>query len=157
MDKKELIEYMGGKLSNDTLGRLTREGKIPVVKFPNIRRYFFEKEAIDRWLDNLQQGTAGQGLRLAKWGKQVMTYRDYVIKNGSIETAQSAKVKDFPVSGLWDDLQIFVNTCDVSDAIAAELEELHDNYHLQWQGVGKWLMCKLKTALQRLQMNYWKR
>lgn len=55
MDKKELIEYTGGKLTNDTLGRLTREGKIPVVKFPGIRRYFYEQEAIDRWLDNLQQ------------------------------------------------------------------------------------------------------
>ena len=38
MDKRELIEYTGGKLSNDTLGRLTREGKIPVVKFPGIRQ-----------------------------------------------------------------------------------------------------------------------
>lgn len=54
MDKKELIEYSNGKLSNDTLGRLTREGKIPVVKFPGIRRFFYEREAIDQWLDNLQ-------------------------------------------------------------------------------------------------------
>lgn len=66
MDKKELIEYTGGKLTNDTLGRLTREGKIPVVKFPGIRRYFYDHEAIDRWLDDLQQGIVGQGLRLAK-------------------------------------------------------------------------------------------
>jgi len=54
MDKKELVEYLNGKLRPDTLGRLVREGKIPVVKFCNIRRYFFEKEAIDRWVDNLQ-------------------------------------------------------------------------------------------------------
>ena len=66
MDKKELIDYCNNKLSNDTLGRLTREGKIPVVRFPGIRRYFYEKSAIDQWLDGLQQGTAAQGLRLAK-------------------------------------------------------------------------------------------
>ncbi len=53
MDKKELIEYTNGKLRPDTLGRLTREGLIPVVKFPGIRRFFYEKEAIDRWLDSL--------------------------------------------------------------------------------------------------------
>lgn len=65
MDKRELIEYTGGKLTNDTLGRLTREGKIPVVKFPGIRRYFYEQEAIDRWLDNLQHPVSN-GLKLAK-------------------------------------------------------------------------------------------
>ena len=66
MDKKELIEYTGHKLTNDTLGRLTREGKIPVVKFPGIRRYFYEQEAIDRWFDNLQQGTPAQGLKVVR-------------------------------------------------------------------------------------------
>ncbi len=69
-DKKELIEYMGGKLTNDTAGRLTREGKIPVVKFPGIRRYFYEKEAIDRWLEGLQHGTQDKTLRLAKLGEK---------------------------------------------------------------------------------------
>jgi hypothetical protein len=53
MDKSELVEYTNGKLRPDTLGRLTREGKIPVVKFPGIRRFFYEKEAIDQWLDSL--------------------------------------------------------------------------------------------------------
>jgi hypothetical protein len=54
MDKQELIEYTNGKLRPDTLGRLTREGKIPVVKFPGIRRFFYDQEAIDLWLNNLQ-------------------------------------------------------------------------------------------------------
>lgn len=57
MDKKELIEYTNGKLRPDTLGRLTREGKIPVVMFPGIRRFFYDKEAIDKWLDSLQTVT----------------------------------------------------------------------------------------------------
>ena len=71
MDKKELIEYMGGKLSNDTLGRLSREGKIPVVKFPGIRRYFFDKEAIDKWLDSLQQGAPTQKFTVVRNKAQV--------------------------------------------------------------------------------------
>jgi hypothetical protein len=54
MDKKELIEYLGGKLTNDTLGRLIRAGSIPTIKFKDIRRYFFEKNAIDEWLKELQ-------------------------------------------------------------------------------------------------------
>lgn len=54
MDKPEVIAYLNGKMTDDTLGRLTREGKIPYVKFPGIRRYFYEKSAIDAWLDNLQ-------------------------------------------------------------------------------------------------------
>jgi excisionase family DNA binding protein len=52
MDKRELVEYTNGKLRPDTVGRLTREGKIPVVRFPGIRRYFFDKTAIDAWLDS---------------------------------------------------------------------------------------------------------
>lgn len=54
LDKKELIAYLNGKLSNDTLGRLVRSGNIPTVKFPGIRRYFFDKQKIDQWLENLQ-------------------------------------------------------------------------------------------------------
>ena len=53
-DKKELIQYLGGKLTSDTLGRLVRSGSIPTVKFPNIRRYFFDKNNIDDWLSKLQ-------------------------------------------------------------------------------------------------------
>ncbi len=59
MDKPELIAYLNGKLRPDTLGRLTREGKIPMVKFPGIRRFFYEQEAIDKWLDSLQSVEAG--------------------------------------------------------------------------------------------------
>ena len=54
-DKRELIEYLNGKLSYDTLGRLIRMGVIPTVKFPNIRRYFFDRDEIDRWLSNLSK------------------------------------------------------------------------------------------------------
>lgn len=54
MDKRELIEYLGGKLRPDTLGRLTRGGLIPVVTFPGVRRYFYDRAAIDKWIDSLQ-------------------------------------------------------------------------------------------------------
>ena len=53
MDKKELIEYLNGKMSHDTLGRLIRTRKIPFVKFDGIRRYFFDKDQIDAWINNL--------------------------------------------------------------------------------------------------------
>jgi len=70
MNKEELIAYTNGKLRPDTLGRLTREGKIPVVKFPGIRRFFYEQGAIDQWLDDLQtqdiQHSANSNLRIAK-------------------------------------------------------------------------------------------
>jgi hypothetical protein len=66
MDKKELVAYLNGKLTDYTAGQLTREGLIPVVKFPGIRRFFYEQEAIDKWLDGLQQGTAGQNLRVVR-------------------------------------------------------------------------------------------
>lgn len=69
MDKRELIEYLNGKLRPDTLGRLTREGKIPVVKFPGIRRFFYEKSAIDQWLDRLQQGTVEQSAEPLQYRK----------------------------------------------------------------------------------------
>jgi excisionase family DNA binding protein len=69
MDKKELVEYCSGKLRPDTIGRLTREGKIPFVKFPGIRRYFYDKAAIDKWLEGLQQGTAGQSAEPSQYGK----------------------------------------------------------------------------------------
>ncbi len=50
MDKQELILYTNGKLRNDTIGRLIRSKQIPFIKFPGIRRYFFSKNEIDRWL-----------------------------------------------------------------------------------------------------------
>ncbi len=53
MDEKELITYLNGKLTKDTLGRIRRQGRIPVVKFPGIRRYFYDKESIDHWLEKL--------------------------------------------------------------------------------------------------------
>ncbi|WP_010245881.1 helix-turn-helix domain-containing protein [Acetivibrio cellulolyticus] len=53
----ELVEYMDGKLTKDTAGRLTREGKIPYIKFPGIRRYFYDREAIDNWLSELQSNS----------------------------------------------------------------------------------------------------
>jgi len=55
MDKKEVMVYLNGKLTFDTLGRLTREGKIPVVRFPGIRRYFYDRAAVDSWIDSLSQ------------------------------------------------------------------------------------------------------
>lgn len=57
MTIKELVEYTDGKLTKDTAGRLTREGKIPYIKFPGIRRYFYEQEAIDKWLNELQSNS----------------------------------------------------------------------------------------------------
>lgn len=54
LDKKELIYYLNGKLTYDTLGRLIRTNSIPVCKFPGIRKYLFDKSQIDLWLDNLQ-------------------------------------------------------------------------------------------------------
>jgi len=54
LDKKELVEALGNTLSFDSLGRLTRSGKIPCVRFPGIRRYFYDYDAVLRWIDNLQ-------------------------------------------------------------------------------------------------------
>ena len=70
LDKGELIVYLNGKMTFDTLGRLTREGKIPFVKFPGIRRYFYEKEAIDRWLDSLQC-SSDETLNVIKYDRQI--------------------------------------------------------------------------------------
>jgi hypothetical protein len=72
MDKTELIGYLNGKLRPDTLGRLTREGKIPVVKFPGIRRFFYDKDAIDRWLISLQSNT-NEGVALVMKNRQLNT------------------------------------------------------------------------------------
>lgn len=70
MDNKELIAYTNGKLTKDTLGRLTREGKIPFVKFPGIRRYFYDKGAIDRWMDSLQSSNE-ESSNIVKYDRQM--------------------------------------------------------------------------------------
>lgn len=64
MDDKEAAEYMG--LSRWAINEMRRRGNIPYVALPGIRKFYFEKSALDRWLDGLQQGTKQPGLRLAK-------------------------------------------------------------------------------------------
>ena len=64
MTDKEAAEYTG--LSLWAINEMRRRGSIPFVALPNIRKFYFEKSALDRWLDGLQQGTTGQSLRLAK-------------------------------------------------------------------------------------------
>lgn len=63
MDDKEAAEYTG--LSRWSINEMRRRGSIPYVALPGIRKFYFEKLAIDKWLDGLQTGNV-QGLRLAK-------------------------------------------------------------------------------------------
>lgn len=78
-----------------------------------------------------------------------MTYKSYVSKNGSVDVQRLAKVQGFPRSGKWDELKVFVNLGEIPDDVIAELEELHDNYHNQRQGVRQWLMFRLKRVIQK--------
>jgi hypothetical protein len=64
MDKKELVEALGGKLKNWTIGELTRRGDMPVIRIPNMRRYLYDIDAVERWLDRLQQIPAENKLRV---------------------------------------------------------------------------------------------
>lgn len=67
MNKKELCEATNGKLTMWTIGELTRRGTMRgVIKIPGMRVYLYDYDAVMAWLSGLQQGTAGQGLRLAK-------------------------------------------------------------------------------------------
>jgi hypothetical protein len=66
LNRKELCEATNGKLTMYTIGELTRRGDIPVIKIKNMRVYLYDYDAVMAWLSGLQQGTAGQGLRLAK-------------------------------------------------------------------------------------------
>lgn len=65
LTRKELCEATGGKLTMWAIGELTRRGAIPVVKLP-IRKYLYDLEAIEKWLDELQSKTTTQGLKLVK-------------------------------------------------------------------------------------------
>jgi|LSQX01.3.fsa_nt_gb hypothetical protein len=66
LTRKELVEASGGKLTAWTIGELTRRGAIPVVKLPGVRKYLYDLEAIEKWLDELQSKTTTQGLKLVK-------------------------------------------------------------------------------------------
>lgn len=53
MSDKEVSEYTG--LSLWTINDLRRKQKIPYIQIPGIRRFFFDKTEIDRWLNSLQR------------------------------------------------------------------------------------------------------
>jgi hypothetical protein len=63
LTRKELCEATGGKLTMWTIGELTRRGAIPVVKLPGVRKYLYDLEAIEKWLDDFQDGTTKHALR----------------------------------------------------------------------------------------------
>lgn len=54
LDKGELVNALGGKLTAWTIGELTRRGTIPCIKIPGFRRYLYNLEAVEAWLESLQ-------------------------------------------------------------------------------------------------------
>lgn len=66
LTRKELSEATNGKLTMWTIGELTRRGDMPVIKIKGMRVFLYDLEAVENWLDGLQNGTTGQSLRLAK-------------------------------------------------------------------------------------------
>ncbi|MGI6588032.1 MAG: helix-turn-helix domain-containing protein [Peptococcia bacterium] len=58
MTDREVAEYTG--LSIWSINELRRRKRIPHLKLPSIRRYYYEKSAIDRWLTNLQMQSTQQ-------------------------------------------------------------------------------------------------
>lgn len=49
-------------LSLWTINQLRRQGKIPHIKLPGTRRYFFDVEAVEQWLEKLQTKCCVDGL-----------------------------------------------------------------------------------------------
>jgi hypothetical protein len=61
MDKKELVKALGGKLTDYTVGELTRRGTMGgVIKLPGMRRYLYNYEAVVEWLTGLQKTQTGE-------------------------------------------------------------------------------------------------
>jgi hypothetical protein len=42
-------------LTISTINILRRKNKIPYIKIPNMRRFLYSEDAIEKWLDALQQ------------------------------------------------------------------------------------------------------
>lgn len=62
MTDKELAEYTG--FSRWAINEGRRRNTMPgVVSIPGIKKFYYDADAIDNWLNKLQQS---QGLRLAK-------------------------------------------------------------------------------------------
>ena len=67
MTDKEATAYTG--ISKWAWNEARRKKTLPpgiVVSIPGIRKFYYNADAIDKWLDNLQKETTGQGLRLAR-------------------------------------------------------------------------------------------
>ena len=50
---KEVSMYTG--ISLWSINEARRKGTIPFIQIPGIRRFYFSKESIDKWLEKLQQ------------------------------------------------------------------------------------------------------
>lgn len=53
MNDTEISEYTG--LSLWAINELRRRGEIPYIKLPGIRKYYYEKESIDKWIGEQEQ------------------------------------------------------------------------------------------------------